>query len=149
MKVKFSKTIRYTPEWNDNHLLDLGNQITFDLSPMDTNDILIMMDAFQEMTQSGAMKDGKIALDVGNIGSMKVLVERTGDFISKYTKVHNLFDSDDSPVTAEDIVKFPFYMELSAEVLAQLAVVSMPSEEDEKNSVTQLASPSLPTPLVR
>lgn len=143
MKVKFSKKVTYIPTWNENSTLPVNEQVSVELCPMVTGDVMVLLDVFQSMADS-EMVDGKLVLTSSNAQSIKKLVESAGEFVPKYAKIFNLTDQDGSEITAEEIIKYPYYMELASEILGELAVISMPSEEEAKNSVTQ---PGLPPSL--
>lgn len=124
MRVQFSKQIVYTPEWNGNKELPPADRVTVDLKVLEFNDLLKLIDVFQ----NSKTDDGK------NVDQMKIVSEAF-HLIPKYAVINNLFDND-GPVTSETVPNYGLYLPLCSEILTQLSKISMPTESDEKNSVT-------------
>jgi len=145
MKVSFSRSVAYVPEWNDNHEAAEADQVKVQLKPLEVSDLIVLMDSMSAAAVGKADPATLVALDdVNNLEQMKHLLGACGDLIPKYCVIEGLED-EGGPVSAEDLVKFPFYMELSAELLGQLAAISMPNEVEEKNSEPQPDTVSTPT----
>lgn len=145
MKVHFSRLVDYTPVWNGNRDLPEAEQCKCKLKPMETDDLINLMDQLQSAAGGEVDRESLTALaESGNISRMKEMLEACGDLIPKYTEIEGLEDVS-GPVSPEDLVKYPYYMELSAEILGELANISMPSEVEEKNSEPQPGTQSTPT----
>jgi hypothetical protein len=121
MKVKFSKQVTIYPAWRGNQDLHPAEQVRVELSVLDFNDLVTLMEAFQTKTKDGQGVDTKV------IGTM------AKDIIPRYATIHNLSD-DDGVVDAQRIAQYPAYLDLTTEILMKLAEVSTPSKDDEKNS---------------
>jgi len=117
MKIKFSKSIVFTPVWRGNDLLPKGERFTIALEVLQFNDLMILLDAFK--------KKGEEA-DIGAITAVAI------SLLPKYAKVRNLHD-DDGEVNIEQLVKYPSYLDLVVEILTKLSEISMPTKDDEKN----------------
>lgn len=136
MKVQFSREVMYYPEWNGNLDLPENERVLVKLHPLKMGDLVSLMDVLQEASIGTVDPQSLTALDGRDVGELKQLVEACGDLIPKYAVVENLED-DTGPVNQDTLVNFPYFMELSAEILAKLAEVSMPTEVEEKNSEPQ------------
>lgn len=123
MKVKFSKTVEYIPTWRGNAGLAPAEQIKVQLNVLQFNDLLQIMEEFQK---KGA--DGKP--DARAVSSLAM------NLLPRYATIQNLED-DSGPMTMEQIVQYPSFMDLSTELLGKLSEISMPGDRDEKNLVTQ------------
>jgi hypothetical protein len=121
MKVNFTQATPYTPKWRKNNELPVEEQFQTVLKPLDTDDLLLLMDAIGNDPQA------KVDME-----RMKKMLKEIGHLIPKYVTITNLEDGS-GPVTNEHLIKFPFYMDLAAELVMQLAVVSMPTDADVKN----------------
>jgi len=144
MKVSFSRLVSYTPEWNDNAEAPEAEQVKVKLKPLEVADLIVLMDSMSAAGGGQVDPESLTAMaDPNNLDQMKHLLEACGEMIPKYCVIEGLED-EAGPVTAEDLVKFPFYMELSAELLGKLAEISMPTEVEEKNSAPQPDTASTP-----
>lgn len=136
MKVSFSREVSYIPTWNGNDKLPKEEQITVLLKPLHTGDLITLMDTMQSSTGGKVDQESLTALGENNVNQLAELIDACGNLIPKHCTINNLED-ETGPVTAENIVQFPYYMELSAELLAQLGDISMPNEVEEGNSEPQ------------
>jgi hypothetical protein len=131
MRVKFSKSVAFTPTWNDNLKLPENERIQATLKPLEFDDLMTMMDAFgganvvREAIASGA----EAAQDQFDITKM---LRNVGDILPRYVTITGLED-DDGPVDIDGVVRYPTYMGLAAELLIKVSEISMPTESDEKN----------------
>ena len=130
MKVKFSREVKFTPGWNGNKGLPEDEQCTVILIPLQMGDLVSLIDVINEF--SGAAGGDEITVELEKAVSILTRIEHLKDNI----QIVNLED-DSGPVTSEDIVKFPRFMGLTMEIFNELAAISMPNEEDEKNSKGQ------------
>jgi len=129
MKITFSKTSTYVPEWRDNNLLDPSEQCSTVLSIMDVGDLLFLLDHFSE-----AGVEGEVEVADVDTAQLKPILEACGHLLPKYVVLNNLTDQDGTVISIEDIVKYPFFLNLSAELLMKLAEQSSPNDDDEGNS---------------
>ncbi len=127
MKITFSKTVTYTPEWRNNNASD--DPFTAELSLMNVEDLLFLLDHFSE---AGVEGETEVA-DVG-VDQLKPILEACGHLLPKYVTITNLLNAEThSPITISEVVEFPFFLNLSAELLMKLAEQSSPNDDDEKN----------------
>lgn len=124
MKVKFTRSATYVPEWNGNKELPEKEQISVDIRPMEFGDLLEFFDA---IGGAQAAMEGSTQLDTSAILKIAPSV------LSKYVdKVENLEDGD-GPVQLHDLMKYPVFMGLASEIIMEIAKISTPQEEAEKN----------------
>lgn len=132
MRVKFSKSVEYIPEWKKNRDLPEAEQVRVTIKPMKMQDLMVLLDDLQR-----AAADGQLAVTdaeaPSNVVKIKELLKSSGHLLPRYATVHNLFNGDDEPVGIEDVVDYPHFMGLAAEVLSYLAARAMPNEEERKN----------------
>jgi hypothetical protein len=126
MKVKFSREVPYTPEWNGNRDLPEKEQVKVILKPMQVADLLLVMDAM-------GRKPGEAAAEQVDVGR---LIREAGGILPKYITLQGLED-DNGPVAVEDILNFGAYVPLASELLMECARISMPSDAAEGNSKPQ------------
>ena len=138
MKVRFSKSIDFIPEWNSNRALPDDEQIKVVFKPLTMGDLLELMDAMQEMSLNVDPKSltGETATQA-SAKQVKLLVDTGGHLLPNYLTLTGLEDADGVIVGVEELTKYTYYMELAGELLNQLALTSMPTEAEEKNLVAQ------------
>lgn len=136
MEVKFSKKVPYTPVYNNNRELEKKKQIKTFIQPLTMDDLLTLMDAIQTVEDKGAEGGIDKTTIMENMEGFKELVEQVGEFLPKYCEVNNLTSEDGEVFTVEDVIKYPYFLELASELLTEMATVSMPDEEEIKNSQT-------------
>ena len=124
MKVKFSRSITFVPEWNGNKDLPETQQVKVVMKALEMDDLMKLIDQLQHVNQDDSNS------------KLKELLGTCGNLIPKYCEVLNLQD-DTGEVTADLLVKYPWYLPLSVELLQELASISMPNEVEEKNSKEQ------------
>lgn len=137
MKVKFSRLQKFVPAWNDNNELPEEEQFHVELKPMGLEDLIALMADIQSANggeiNAETLQESGGGLNIGkNIAKFQELLNSTEHLFGKYVTVHNLED-ESGPVTADDVMKVPFYLELGLEILMQLAAVSTPNKAEEKN----------------
>jgi hypothetical protein len=130
MKVAFSREVVYVPEWNGNRDLPPNEQFSCTLTPLEMNDLFVVVDALSEVGAKAGTEDNLGALE--NIAGIKTLVQNVGHILPKYVKVEGIED-DTGPITIDEILKYPVYMNLMGELIAQLSNISMPNEEEVGN----------------
>lgn len=126
MKHKFSRSVRYVPEWNDNHKLAVDQQMVAQIKPLKVDNLIRLVDAL------GGVKSVADPSALQTTDLSKVVVE-CGDILPAHVTLSGLED-EDGPVPIEDIIQYPVYIGLAAELLMRCASVSMPSESAEGNS---------------
>lgn len=132
MKAKFSKRIKYIPEFDGNRQLPEGEQAVCWIKPLNMNDLLNLMDALQ-------------TANVEEETGMKELIGQFGELVPKYVELQNMTDEDGDAIDSNTIISYPFFLGLAGEILGEMAQVSMPDEEEIKNSNTQPGSQVPPT----
>lgn len=126
MKVQFSREVEYIPTWKGNS--EGAESFKVLLSPMEMDDFLSLMDSIQT-----AGLDKLDQEKSGNVSALKELIKVCGHLIPKYCKIVGLTDESGTEISAADIVKYTYFIELSTEILTALGNNSVPTEEDEKN----------------
>ncbi len=127
MKVKFSLITDFTPEWNGNRELPEAEQCKVTLKTLESMDLLELADALE---RQGI--EGEVDTSTMTSKDIKSLLKETGRLLPKYVTIEGI-EGDDGPVTLEQIVTYPDFMELAVELLMQLANISQPTEDDIKN----------------
>lgn len=130
MQITFSKTITYVPEWRDNDELPEDEQFQAELSVMDVADLLFLLDHFSE-----AGLEGEVEVADVETKQLKPILEACGHLLPKYVVLSNLINTEtETPITIEEVVNFPYFLNLSSELLMKLAEQSAPNDGDEGNS---------------
>lgn len=129
MKLAFSRSVPYTPEWNGNKSLPEEDQIKCTLTPMKVGHLLDLMDAI------GIQGSDKVMVSAQQ---MSKVIGQLGHLVPEYIHIKGLEDTD-GPVTPDLLVQQAFYLELTTELVMKLAEISMPSENATKNLKTPLA----------
>jgi len=124
MKINFSRSVPYTPEWNGNRELPEAEQVKAVIKPMTVDDLLVMMDALGR--RPGVPEGDPTSMDTGR------LIKEAGALLPKYVEINNLTD-DSGPVSVNDLLTFGAFIPLASELLMECARVSMPSESAEGN----------------
>jgi len=136
MQIAFSIDHPYTPEWRGNNELPEAERFTATLSTMTVSDLMLLLDGFSEAGVEGTV-------EVTSIGTeqMKPIIAQLGTLLPKYVKIHNLNRAEDgTSVTVDDVIKFPYFLNLSVELLMKLAEISTPQDDDVGNSNAPLDS---------
>jgi hypothetical protein len=122
MKVSFSHNKSFTPAWRGNRDLPENERFTVTLHPMNSDDLFLLMDAI------GPVEQGQ------NLGNDQVrnLVKNVGGLLPKYVQFQNLEDGD-GPVNPETVATFPYFLDLAAELLMEIAGNSVPSDNAQGN----------------
>lgn len=136
MKIKFSKSVAYTPTWNGNRDLPKEEQISVILKPMEFSDLMLMMDAMGGSKTIKAAQDGASEAEITSQINITKVVAETADILLKYAEVTGL-EGDDGPLNVGEISRYPAFAGLNFEILMQLTQISMPSEKSEGNSEGQ------------
>jgi hypothetical protein len=132
MKIKFSKSVDYVPEWNKNRELPLSEQIKSTIKPMEFDDLLTIMDAMggQKAIDEAGGDTSKVKFDSGKF------MQEAGNLFPKYVSLSNIEDAD-GPVNPADLLKYPVYAGLVVELLMKSSSISVPSDATEGNSEGQ------------
>ncbi len=130
MQISFSREQSYTPEWRGNDKLPEAEQFTATLTLLNVEDLMFLLDAFSEAGIGGEVEQSDLAVD-----QLKPILKSNGHLLPTYVKVSNLKNSaTGDEINIEQIVEFPFFLNLAAELLMKLAEVSSPSDDDVGNS---------------
>jgi hypothetical protein len=136
MQISFSVDHPYTPEWRGNNELPEGERFTATLSTLTVGDLMVLLDGFTAAGVEGTTEVSDIGPD-----QIKPILSQAGSLLPKYVKLHNLNRSDDgSEVTIANVVEFPYFLNLSVELLMKLAEISTPQDDDVGNSNAPLDS---------
>jgi hypothetical protein len=127
MKHKFSRAVSFIPEWQNNRGLAPNDQIKTLITPLKVAELLDLMDAL------GGAKITTDAAALADNTDLTKVVQQCGHLLPKHITLSGLED-DDGAVSIEDVVMYPAYLGLAAELIMQCAAVSMPSESAEGNS---------------
>lgn len=143
MQISFSKTQVYTPEWRGNNKLAEGERFTASLTLLNVEDLMFLLDAFSEAGIEGEVEQSSLDTD-----QLKPIIKSNGHLLPKYITVNNLKNSEGGEdLTINDVVEYPFFLNLAAELLMKLAEVSSPSDDDVGNSDAPPASEQTPEPV--
>lgn len=129
MQISFSTEHVYVPEWRGNDKLPAGEQFSTTLKILNVEDLMFLLDAFAE-----AGIEGEVEAETLGSEQIKPILKSNGHLLPKYVVISNLKNSITSTeLTIAEIVEFPFFLNLAAELLMKLAEVSSPSDEDTGN----------------
>lgn len=137
MKVQFSKSKKFTPEWNDNKKLPKDEQITVTLRPMRFDDLMNIMDAMGGAKIAQQAQEGVSAEEIATKVDATAFLRENGAVIGKYVSELVNLDGEDGPVSIEEVCIYPAFMSLAMELTMELVAISMPSEQTEGNSPGQ------------
>ena len=146
MQISFSKIVAYTPEWRDNDKLPEAEQCSASLTLLDVEDLMFLLDAFSEAGIEGEVEQADLGTE-----QLKPIIKTNGHLLPKYVKISNLKNkvTGGEEITIEDIVKYPYFLNLAAELLMKLAEASSPSDDDVGNSNAPLASEQTQEPVAK
>ncbi len=130
MKVNFSKSQSYVPEWNGNRDLPETEQVKCSLSILDMNALMNLLDSFTAVGLTGEVDTDKV-----DSNKIKPVLAEFGNLLpSHVTHFEGLFNASGEAITIEDLVTYPIFLNLALELLMKLSEISSPSEDDTKNS---------------
>lgn len=136
MQIDFSLDHPYTPEWRGNDKLPEAEQMSATLTILNVDDLMFLMDAFSEAGIEGEVETADLSGE-----QLKPIIKSNGHLLPKYVKIHNLRKSSGGEeLTVADIVTYPYFLALAAEILMRLAEVSSPDQDDVGNSNAPPAS---------
>jgi len=125
MKVKFSKSVDYKPEWNKNH--ESSDPFTATIKPAEMGDLLDIVDAFSSVGMQ------KIDTETADPKAMRTIVEACASILPKYVELKNLTDLAGNALQIDALLKFLMFTPLAVELLGKLVEISTPSDDDEGN----------------
>jgi len=129
MKIDFSSSVPYVPEWRGNQNLPAKEQVKCDLEMLELGDLMSLVDAFSQAGIGTTAKPEEI-----QTGAMTPILDKFATILPKHVKnLKGLYDASGKAVGIEDIIKYPVFLNLGVELLMKLAELSSPSDEDEKN----------------
>jgi len=136
MKIDFSLSVPYTPEWRGNKDLPETEQVSCKLVVLDMGSLMSLVDAFTEMGITGEVDTDNISGD-----KIKPVLDQFGSLLPAHVEdFTGLYDASGRALTVEDIVKYPRFLNLALELLMKLSEISSPSDDDVKNLKEPLAS---------
>lgn len=140
MQIAFSKVQTYVPEWRGNDKLPEAEQFSTQMTLMNVSDLMFLLDAFSEIGISGEVET--IDLDTKQL---KPIIESNGHLLPQYITISNLKNSETGEeINIQDVVEFPFFLNLAAELLMKLADLSSPSDDDVGNLKAPLVGDKTP-----
>lgn len=152
MKIgSFTKVKKFVPTGLGNAELPESEQFYFDIATMENTDFFeanaIMLKSKARYEEAGdpagpEIDDGKggkrktptSAQALIHQDSARIVVEGFGKIVTKYVKVANLFDGEGNPLSAEDLVKYPEFVDTVIETMNFILGISQPDDTSTKNS---------------
>lgn len=129
MKIDFSSSVPYVPEWRGNQKLPPKEQVKCDLEVLQLGDLMSLVDAFSQAGLASNAKPEEI-----ETGQMNPILDKFAVILPNHVKnLKGLYDASGKAVAVEDIIKYPVFLNLGVELLMKLAEISSPSDDDEKN----------------
>lgn len=129
MKVKFSRVIDYIPEYNDNRKLSAPDQIKTKLTVLTLAELAFVGEIIAKL---GLDKE-KGTLDAVKSSALKEMAADLAGILTAHVTLSGLED-ETGPVEVAQLASLAPYMQLSLELLVELANISAPGETDVKNS---------------
>lgn len=124
MKVNFTTTAEFVPEFNGNRELPEAEQIKMKLTSLEMGENLHLVATLQAATGKTQVEKGDLDVD-----RQLALIKACGTYIPGH--VSEITGNEN--FTVADIVKWMPFAPLAAEILFQLVEISSPNEVDVKN----------------
>jgi hypothetical protein len=128
MKIKFSRTLPYYPEFNGNRDLPPGDQIKCTLTVLNLAELAFVGEIIAKL---GITKENS-KIDM-NSDVLKAMSADLAGILAAHATIENLSD-ENGPVKIEELPLLAPYMTLALELIVELASISAPGEIDRKNS---------------
>lgn len=135
MRARFSREKRIVADWSDNKKLPEEEQLAFSYKPLEYEEFNASVETIRRL---GVLQgDGKIV--VPEDGAQEDLFNLFKTLLPKNVRstgaplLPNENDTDQKPVTMEEIATSSPFVALATELLATLIAVSAPTEADIKN----------------
>lgn len=128
MKIKFSLSREFVPEWEGNRELPKKDRITAVIKTLGNADLMELADAMER----AGMKEGEVDTTDVPVSTTKILLEEVGRLLPKYVVLSGL-EGEDGEISIDTVVGYPTFNSLSMELLMELANMSSPDEDDRKN----------------
>lgn len=127
MKIEFSKSIAYTPKWNDNLKLADADQLKATLTPMPLGVLLSCTEALSQnnVTKDELTTDG---INKSNVEKMRGSIDAIAEYLPKYVELQGA-----EGFTIQDVVGYARFGGLANELIGQLVTISSPNATDVKN----------------
>jgi hypothetical protein len=132
MKVQFSKSVPFTPEFNGNKALPEPEQFRVTLTPLPLGELI----AFTEVLSANKVEqvDVQADADAGKLKSedtakMRSTVDAVAQTLPKYVKIVQGADGFD----LTDVVSYAQFSGLANELVQKLCEISSPNKDDQKN----------------
>ncbi len=132
MKINFSRSVPFIPEWNGNRNLLPGDQIKCSIQPMILGDLVVLLDVLGTVVKEKNEGDGEIAKQQMSASEAALMIDACKDLLPKYVTMTGLED-DDGPVGIEQITLYAQYMPLASEIIMACASISSPTPATEGN----------------
>lgn len=129
MKVKFSRSVTFYPEFNDNRKLPAGDQIKCTLTVLNLAELAFVGEIINKL---GITKENASSIDM-NSATLKEMAKDLTSILAAHVTIENLED-DSGAVKVEDLPSLAPYMTLALEIMVELASISAPGDADRKNS---------------
>jgi hypothetical protein len=134
MRVQFSHSREFVPEWNFNRTLPHEEQLKYKLAPMELLDLLDLLDATQ---QAGIIIKADGTADIGAVNADRndLLLRRTVKYLTKYVTPAGapLIDADGIEIPFSDVPKYIALAGLGSELIGALVAGATPNVADIKN----------------
>lgn len=127
MKVKFTVSQRFEPEWEGNRELPEDERISMTLCPLDLASLVELSDAFRA---AGASENNT---EVSQTDMMPVLNQFKHVLPQCVTDFKGLSNQDGTAIGVEQIIKYAHFTSLAVEILMKIVEISSPSDSDVKN----------------
>ncbi len=122
MKIAFSKSVEYTPEFHKNKELPITEQLIATCGVIEINEYFHILDVLQNV---GFKEGDQNSL---TLAQMALLSKEAGAYLLKYVKL-----TGNDGFSLEDVVKYPKFFPLTTELLFKLVEIASPSDQDVKN----------------
>ena len=129
MKIDFSVSVAFVPEWRGNTKLPAKEQIKMDLEVLELGALMELVDSF---TNAGLRHEENT--ENMDVSAMQPILDKFAGILPTHVKnMKGLYDSSGKAVSIEDVAKYPVFLNLGVEMLMKLAEISSPSDDDVKN----------------
>lgn len=124
MKANFSLTQTFVPSFNGNKDLPESAQLTATLKMPTVQDVFAILDAIQSSGVSQKADSDKLTMK-----QAAAIAKEAGSYIPKYVELKGNED-----FSIDEVIQYPPFFALAAELLFALVQFAQPNETDVKNS---------------
>jgi len=129
MKIEFSRTVPFTPEFHKNRELAEVDQIKTKLKVLSLHELAFVGEVIKKL---GLDKD-KGGMGEVSSAQMKEISKELSDILNGHVELSGLEDKS-GPVSLAELPSLAPYIPLALEIIIELANISSPGELDTKNS---------------